>query len=109
MSEWSSHLFFADDTLLFCKAELREVRIIQNILKWYELASDQKINNKKTNLVFGKSVSLMSKNVIKSLLGVMEIKEYEHYLGLPAVVGSLNYIKECVWSKFQGWKEKLLS
>ena len=56
----------------------------------------------------------MSKNVIKSLLGVMEIKEYEHYLGLPAVVGknkraSLNYIKECVWSKFQGWKEKLLS
>ena len=42
------------------------------------------------------------------------MKEYENYLGLPAVVGrkrkaSLNYIKERVWSKLQGWKEKLLS
>ena len=35
------------------------------------------------------------------------------YLGLPAVVGkkkkaSFNYIKERVWSKLQGWNEKLL-
>lgn len=46
---------------------------------------------------------------------MMEIKEYERYLGLLAnMVGknkkaSLNYIKERIWSKFQGWKEKLLS
>lgn len=45
----------------------------------------------------------------------MEIKEYERYLGLLAnMVGknkkaSLNYIKERIWSKFQGWKKKLLS
>ena len=35
----SSHLFFAYDTLLFCKAKLREVQTIQNILQKYELAS----------------------------------------------------------------------
>ena len=39
-----SHLFFVDDTLLFCKAELKEVQTIQNILQKYELASGQKIN-----------------------------------------------------------------
>ena len=40
-----------------------------------------------------------TKEYIKELLGVPEIKENEKYLGLPAVVGknnkeSLNYIKE---------------
>ena len=39
---------------------------------------------------------------------------YEKYLGLPALVGrarkqSFIYIKERIWKKLQGWKEKLLS
>lgn len=65
----------------------------------YEEASSQQINKAKTNLFFGKSVDAATKEYIKELLGVPEIKEYEKYLGLPAVVGknnneSLNYIKE---------------
>lgn len=51
---------------------------------------------------------------MKNLLGVPKIKEYEKYLGLCVVVGrnkkaSLNYIKDRVWGKLRGWKEKLLS
>ena len=48
------------------------------------------------------------------MLGVLEIREYEKYLGLPSFVGkkkkaSFGYIKERVWRKLQGWEEKLLS
>ena len=48
------------------------------------------------------------------MLGVLEIKQYKKYFGLPSFVGrnkkaSLMYIKERIWSKLQGWKEKLLS
>ena len=65
-------------------------------------------------MFFGKSVSDSTKNALKDFLGVPEIKEYEKYLGLSAVVGrkkkeSLVYIKERIWGKLQGWKEKLLS
>ena len=48
------------------------------------------------------------------MLGVPEIKQYKKYFVLPSFVGrnkkaSLMYIKERIWSKLQGWKEKLLS
>lgn len=47
-------------------------------------------------------------------LGLPEIQHYEKYLGLPSFIGrakkaSFTQIKERVWAKMQGWKEKLLS
>ena len=109
-----TNLFFADDTLLFCRARMEELQAIQHILSLYEGASGQQINREKTTLFFSKAVPEETKRDIISFLGVPEIKEYEKYLGLPTVVGrnkraSLTYIKERVWAKLQGWKEKLLS
>ena len=48
------------------------------------------------------------------MLGVPVIKSYEKYLRLPSFVGRqkkacFNHIKEQIWSRMQGWKEKLLS
>lgn len=48
------------------------------------------------------------------MLGVLAIKQYKKYLGLPSFVGRAKYasfseIKERVWSKLKGWKEKLIS
>ena len=105
---------FVDNSFLFCRRKLEEVNTIQGILKVYEKASGQQINSDKITLLFGQSVCESTKNSIKVLLGVSEIKQYEKYLGLLVVVGknwrtSLNYIKDIVWGKLQGWKEKLLS
>ena len=73
----------------------------------YGKVSGQKINSNKTTLFFNKIVYDITKELLKNLLGVLEIKEYEKYLGLPVVVErrkkvSLNYIKDRVWGKLQG-------
>jgi len=93
---------------------MAELTTIHNILALYEQASSQQLKREKTMLFFNKAVSEDTKSRITSFLGVPKVKEYEKYLGLLAVVGrnkkaSLIYINERVWSKLQGWKEKLLS
>ena len=49
---WVSHLFFADDSVLFCQAKESECQVILDILSIYEKGSDQKINKEKTNIFF---------------------------------------------------------
>ena len=95
---------FADDSLLFCRARVGDVEKIQVILGKYERALGQKINSNKTTLFFSNNTSNVTKDEMKNLLGMAEIKEYERYLGLPTVVGrkkkaSLNFIKDRVWGK----------
>ena len=51
---------------------------------------------------------------IKSKIGVSATHRIESYLGLPSFVGrgkkkSFSYLREQIWLKIQGWKEKLLS
>ena len=87
---------------------------VQNLLANYEEASGQKLNREKTTLFFSKNTASEIQDSIKALLGVPKIKQYEKYLGLPSFVDrrkrvSLEYIKDRIWSKLQGWKEKLLS
>ena len=48
------------------------------------------------------------------LLGVNELKQYEKYLDLLALVGrnkraSFDRLKQKVWKRLQGWEGKLLS
>ena len=70
----------------------------------YEQAFGQKLNREKTIVFFSKATLDERKIEIINELGVSEVREYEKYLGLPAVVGrnkkaSLNFIKERVWNK----------
>ena len=67
------HLLFADDSLIFCRATMKECNKVMDILKVYEKASGQKINRSKTSLFFSKSIPEDVKHGIKVTLGVPEI------------------------------------
>ena len=109
-----THLFFADDSLLFCRATIWECQQVLDILEIYGRCSGQQVSKAKTTIFFSKSTFEGVKNHIKSALDVPVILQYEKYLGLPSLMeknkkASFNYIKERVWKKIQGLKEKLLS
>ena len=55
-------------------------------------------------MFFSKAITEERRVELVDFLGVSEVREYEKYLGLLAMVGrkkkeSLNYIKERVWHK----------
>ena len=50
-----THLFFADDCLIFCRSTLEECNKVQELLAYYEVASGQVINKEKTTLCFSRN------------------------------------------------------
>ena len=82
-----THLLFADDSLLFCRATIEECRKIMEILEIYEEESGQKVNKNKTAIFFSKSTPEGTKDEIKEALSLQEIVHYDKYLGLPSLVG----------------------
>jgi hypothetical protein len=109
-----SHLFFADDSLIFCRATNTECQALQDILTLYESASGQKINTAKTALFFSQNASPIVKASILNFFGTSPTTQFEKYLGLPPVIGrskkqAFFEIKDRIWRRLQGWKEKNLS
>jgi hypothetical protein len=79
--------FFADDSLLFCRATQAECGKIQEVLQVYESVSGQQLNKTKTTLFFSRNTTQAMQDDIKEILGVPSIQQYERYLGLPSLVG----------------------
>ena len=109
-----THLFFADDSLLFCKASVQECQKLVDILNCYEAASGQKINTDKSSVFFSPNTPQGRKDFILNILGPMQDSRHNKYLGLPSIIGKSKTqvfaeVKERVRKKLAGWKGKLLS
>ncbi|XP_021751245.1 uncharacterized protein LOC110716900 [Chenopodium quinoa] len=110
----TSHLFFADDSLLFARATTQECSIIADIIRVYERASGQKVNLDKTDVAFSRGVPVDRRGEIVSTLGVREVEKHNKYLGLPTIIRRSKKeifarLKERLWKSLNVWNNKLLS
>ena len=108
-----THLFFADNSLLFCKAKNLECSKMVEILKQYEAASGQQVNTDKSSVFFSHNTSFTMKEEVMDILGHMQHTRHGKYLGLPSLIGKSKKqvfveIKEKVGKKLSGWKKKML-
>jgi hypothetical protein len=109
-----SHLFFADDSLLFCRANISQWNSLSSILKKYEEASGQRLNSNKTTLFFSKNATMEDKERLGEIAGIPSSQCYDKYLGLPALVGksrtaAFRSIIDHIWKRLHDWKLKFLS
>ncbi|KAL5555480.1 hypothetical protein UlMin_037716 [Ulmus minor] len=109
-----SHLFFADDSLLFFEATTSACSALKEALCSYEAASGQAVNLSKSAVCFGPNLPEEDAVDLSACLGVPRVRCHEKYLGLPCYTGKnkqgiFSSIKDRVWNKLCGWKSKLLS
>ncbi|WJX28566.1 hypothetical protein P8452_17266 [Trifolium repens] len=109
-----SHLLFADDCFLFCRANIAETTKLMEILKIYELASGQEINLSKSEVFFSRNLSRAGQEDLSNIMGVRHVLGTGTYLGLPSMVGrskkeTFAYIKDRIWKRINGWRSRPLS
>lgn len=109
-----SHLVFADDSLIFCRATQQNANAILDILQLYQAASGQFINLDKSEISFSQNVPENRKNDFQGWIQIKAVKSHSKYPGLPTFVGRskqqvFDFVQDRVWKKLKGWKEKFLS
>ncbi|CAN1771981.1 LINE-1 retrotransposable element ORF2 protein [Linum perenne] len=109
-----SHLFFADDSFFFCRAQIDEVRTLKRIFITYAEASGQIINYSKSGIFSSKSTHPMLADGMAAILGISAAFDNEQYLGMPSLIGrnrklAFRFLKERIWQRLQTWRSRKVS
>uniref|UniRef100_A0A803PF51 RNase H type-1 domain-containing protein n=1 Tax=Cannabis sativa TaxID=3483 RepID=A0A803PF51_CANSA len=81
-----SHMLFADDSYLYCKATLQEAQRIQELLHKFESASGQQVNFAKSSIFFSLNTDHPTQMQICNYLHMAVADEGSFYLGLPSTM-----------------------
>ncbi|XP_027096192.1 uncharacterized protein [Coffea arabica] len=109
-----THLFFADNSLIFCKANKDQATELMRVLQVYALGSGQLINLDKSSILFSKNVSPHVKHEICQVMGNMQSVTQGKYLGLPMVVARskqqiFGFVKSNIKQRMSKWNNRFLS
>lgn len=108
-----SHLFFANDLMLFAKADGKNCVAIKDVLDSFCDLSGQKVSGEKTHVFFSPNVDQRMRNDLCNVLGFRSTSSLGKYLGFPIkhreVHQDFSFILERIQNKLAGWKANLLS
>ena len=108
-----SHLFFANDLVLFVKAGRKNCMVIRDALDTFCSLSRQKVSHEKSRVYFSPNVVVDNRADLCELLRFWSTPSLGKYLGLHIKHSGINqdfgYIIEQMQNLLVGWKANLLS
>jgi hypothetical protein len=102
-----SHLLFADDVIIFSRANVNEAEVVLNCLNTYSSWSGQRINMSKSAVFFSRNCRSNSKAAINRILNLAQIPACSKYLGIPLFMhrkkhDSFVELKDRIFAKITG-------
>jgi hypothetical protein len=100
-----THILFADDSLLFCRANKVETNNLRDIINRYQSASGQLVNMSRSEIMYSKRVPDTIKEEIAQIMHMQRVEFFSKYLGMPTQLGKskqqvFNYIIDRIWTEF---------
>jgi len=108
-----THLLFADDLILFCKAHPPSLQIMMEAFQEFTLCSGLRANMEKSSIVFGGDCSHTQKDCL-DITGFTEGHFPFRYLGLPITAsrlskGECGLLGEKITAKILTWVSRHIS
>ena len=108
-----SQLFFADDLVLFTKADVKNCRAIRDVLDTFCDLSEQKVSAKKSRVFFSPNLAQHHREELYNILNFQSTPSLGKYLGFPIKHNSIPQdfwvVVERIQNRLAGWKTHLLS
>lgn len=109
-----SHLFFADDLVLFAQADTSQATVMKNCLDQFCLLSGEQVNYSKSSILFSKAVSNHIKISVRNVASMPISSDFGNYLGVPTTCGRMSserysFLLDKITSCLRGWHASSLS
>ncbi|XP_060969491.1 uncharacterized protein LOC133036775 [Cannabis sativa] len=109
-----THMFFTDNSYLFCQSTTSVAGNVSNLLNQFETTSGQKVNFSKSTVFFSPNTCLATSVQIFDILHMPEASDRSLYLGLPNIIRRnknvvLGFLKTKVIARINSWDGRLLS
>ncbi|KAM6555068.1 hypothetical protein CsatB_015830 [Cannabis sativa] len=109
-----SHLMFADDTIIFSRANLRDVETLNGCIQKFEDWSGQLCSKQKSGIFFSGNCSNSLRVAIESKLNLSVVPNSKKHLGNTFIFDQskrkdFNFLKTKLVERLEGWKLKSLS
>ena len=109
-----SHLFFADDLMLFANADQDNCNTIKSVLHDFCLRIGQRVSEAKSRVFFSPNVGPDQRDLLSDILGFNSTPNLGKYLGFPLKHAGdrkhdFDFVLDRVKKKLARWKANLLS